>query len=168
MGFFALGSYFPGPKKYWSVLFAAHVNASDGVIILNSSPKTGRYIDSLGRDFGYGIMRTTLINQTAKPLELIINIPDSTAIFPDSLIILSSPNAYIKLFLPPDTMNFDEISWYNHGGLKPFLDTSVHKAAMLQRTIHPQEEFTFYIGALYYLTRGIPHRTCLKRAWLVF
>ena len=48
-------------------------------------------------------------------------------------------------------MTLDKESLYNYGvtGLKSFLDTSLNKPTMLQRTINPKEACLFYIAALY-------------------
>jgi len=94
--------------------------------------------DSTGKNFGYRIFWTRVINETATPLELTINFPA------DSFAILPSPDSYFKLFLPPDTMT-----------LKSFLDTGINKPTMLQRTINPKEACLFYIGALFYQGEGV-------------
>lgn len=75
-------------------------DASQGVIIENSLPKGGgRYTDPAGKNFGYAIIWTRVINETATPLELTINFPsNSFAIYP-------SPG-YAKFFIPPGTMTF--------------------------------------------------------------
>jgi hypothetical protein len=130
-----------------------------GIIIQNSLPKGGGYLDSIrkigytysnGKNFSYVIFWTTVINETATPLELTINFPaDSLAIFP-------SPDSYLKLLLPPATMTPDKKSMGDYGvtGLKYFLDTSFNKPTKLQRAINPKEECFFYIAALLYQARG--------------
>jgi hypothetical protein len=127
----------------------------EGVIILNSPPKAGRYTDAGGNEFDYGITRTTVINVSDNPLQLTINFPA------DSFASLTSPGSYIKLFLPPDTLSFndtlfDKSSRYVSDGLKPFLDAALYTPTSLQETISPKQERVFYIAALYYKTRGVP------------
>lgn len=119
---------------------------SQGVIIQNSLPKGDRHTDSGGKIFGIAIFWTRVINETETPLELTINFSA------DSLPILSSPDSYLKLFLPADTMTLDKVSLYNYGvtGLRSFLDTGLNKPTMVQRTINPKEEFLFYTGVLRY------------------
>ncbi|MFI5130261.1 MAG: hypothetical protein ACHQFX_09735 [Chitinophagales bacterium] len=125
-------------------------SASKGVIIQNSFPKGGPYIDSAGKYTGYSflIFFTRVINETASPLELTINFPA------DSFATGDWGNVYLKLFLPPDTMTFDKESLYNYGvtGLESFLD--FNKPTMLERTINPKEEFLFYTGTVFYQARG--------------
>jgi hypothetical protein len=138
-------------NKRWKIkddkLPAIHSEtASQGVIIQNSLPKGDRHTDSGGKVFGIAIFWTRVINNTANPLELTINFPA------DSLEIPSSPDSYLKLFLPADTMTLDKVPLYNYGvtGLRSYLDTGLNKPSKLQRTINPKEESLFYIGVLRY------------------
>jgi len=129
------------------------------VIVQNSFPKGGvslddsgkpGYNDPSGKRFGYVIFWTRIINESTAPLELTINFPaDSFAIFP-------SPDAYVKVFLPPDTMTPDKELLLNYGitGLKSFLDTGLKNPTMVQRTINPKEEWFVYTGALGYEANG--------------
>lgn len=131
----------------------------DGVIIQNSLPRGGGYLDSsgtigyldsAGKHFGHAIFWTGVTNKTATPLELTINFPT------DSFTIFLSTDSYIKLFLLPDTMTLEKESLYNYGvtGLKSFFDTSFNKPTMLQRTINPNEACLFYVTMLSYQARG--------------
>lgn len=112
------------------------------VIIQNSVRKGGKYIDSTGKGFFSGIYWYRVINETATPLELTINFPT------DSFATLSSPNSYLKVFLPLDTMTLGKEGLYAYGatGLKSFLDTGLNKPTMLKKTINSREAFLFYIG----------------------
>ena len=133
-----------------SIPSTAQMDASKGVTIQNSLPKGGPYFDPTGKNFGYRIFWTRVINETASPLELTINFPgDSFAIFPQA-------GAYLKLFLPPDTMTLHKQWDFDFGatGLKSFLDTAFSKPTMLQRTINPKEECLFYITPLFYPRGG--------------
>jgi hypothetical protein len=116
------------------------------VIIQNSLRKGGKYTDPTGKDFFSVIYWYRVINETATPLELIINFPA------DSFATLPSPDSYLKAFLPLDTMTLGKETLYAYGatGLKSFLDTGLNKPTMLQSTINPKEACLFYIGVLYY------------------
>jgi hypothetical protein len=120
--------------------------ASQGVIIQNSFPKGDGYANSRRKIFSIAIFWTRVINVTANPLELTIHFPV------DSIAILSSPDSYLKLFLPPDTMTIDKVPLYGYGlaSLRSVLDTGLNKLTMLQRTINPNEEYLFYVGVLRY------------------
>jgi hypothetical protein len=64
----------------------------------------------------------------------------------DSFKIPSSPQGYVKLFLPPAAMAIEKEPLYDFGltGLKSFLNTSFNKPTMLQKTINPKEACLFY------------------------
>ena len=133
------------------------LDVDTGVVIQNSLPLGGPYIDPTGKRFGYAIFWTRVINKTVTPLEIKINFPaDSFTIFP-------SPDSYLKLFLPPGEMTLDKESLLDYGatGLKSFMDTDLHKPTMLQRIIHPKEECLFYIGMLFRVPDNGPVRTGL-------
>jgi hypothetical protein len=121
------------------------------VIIQNSFPNGGPYTDPTGKNFGYRIFWTRVINETATPLELTINFPA------DSFAILASPDSYLKVFLPLDTMTLDKETLYSYGatGLESFLDTGLNKPTMLQRTINPKGACLFYIGVLFLGSDGV-------------
>ncbi len=94
-----------------------------------------------------------MINETDNPLELTINFPA------DSFSIPPLPHSYLKLYVLPDTMTFEKLTFYNHGvretGLKSFLDTGLNKPTKLQRTINPKEECFFHIVALSFHSGGM-------------
>ena len=140
-----------GPNEH-NIYTKYEYTDSDGksIIIQNSFPRGGPYTGSPGKNANYSflIFFTRIINETATPLELTINLPA------DSFATGEGGNVYLKLFLPPDTMAFDKESLYNYGitGLESFLD--FNKPTLFQRTINPKEECLFYIGAVFYQARG--------------
>lgn len=133
-------------NKSFAIPSTDRIDAIKGITIQNSFPKGDRHTNSNGKIFGIAIFWTRVINETDNPLELTINFPA------DSLAILSSPDFYLKLFLPPDTMRLDKVPLYNYGvtGLRSFLDTGLNKPTRLQRTVNPQEEFLFYTAVIQY------------------
>ncbi len=125
-------------------------STSKGLIIQNSLPRGDLlYTDTAGKESGYVIFYNRIINETASPLELIINFPA------DSIPLPSSTNTYFNFFLsPPDTMTLDkEFSFdygdeepFNHGlDIKSYIDHNHNKPTMLQRTINPQDSYLFYV-----------------------
>ena len=134
-------------------------SAGEGITIQNSFPKGGsiepggiQYVDSMGKTYAFAVFWTRIINKTSTPLALKIDFPAN------SLAIFKSPDASLKLFLPPDTMTFDKLSAFNYGitGLKSFLDVHFDKSTKLRRTINPHEESLFYVAALSYQASGTP------------
>ncbi|PWU00617.1 MAG: hypothetical protein C5B52_08565 [Bacteroidetes bacterium] len=148
-----------GQKSYVDTENKYTDSSGKGIIIQNSLPKGGGYLDSArkigytdptGKNYSYVIFWSRVINQTDAAIQVSINFAaDPLAIFPTS-------DSYIKLFLDPDTMNSDKESMGDYGitGLKNFLDTSYNKSTSLQRTINAKEEYSFYVVALIYQARG--------------
>jgi hypothetical protein len=124
--------------------------ASNGIIIQNSFPRGGPFIDSTGKNTGHSflIFFTCVINETATPLELSINFPA------DSFITGEDGTVYLKLFLPSDTMTLDKelLPGYGLTGLESVLH--YNRPTMMQRTINPKEECRFYVVAGFFQTRG--------------
>jgi hypothetical protein len=129
-------------------------DASKGVIIENSFPKGGRYTDSSGKESEYRIFWYRVINKTGYPLELTINFSAFTNDRP--------PDYHVKFFVPLDTMTVPKEILYNYGvtGLESFLE-GFNKPPVLQRSIKPEQECFFYIGAIVY-----PHPSGVARASL--
>jgi hypothetical protein len=151
--FLALCACHISTNKDSSISSSTYTDTGKGVIIQNSGgPRGGPYTDPRGKKFGYSIFWTRVINETATPLKLTINFPA------DSFKIPPSPDAYLKLFVPPDDpMTLDKESLYDYGSkfLKSLLDTGINKPTSLQRTINPKEEYFFYTGALSYKSGGM-------------
>jgi hypothetical protein len=113
-----------------------------GLVIENSLPKGGlRYTHPSGKEFVYAIFWTRVVNGTGSPLELTVHFPADS--FP-------SPGAYVKLFLPPDTMTLEKLTLYDYGvtGLSSFLNAGLHEPTLLRRNIAPNEACGFYVAAL--------------------
>jgi hypothetical protein len=124
--------------------------ANNGIVIQNSFPKGGADTDPRGKNFAYRIFFSRVINETGTPLELTINFPA------DSFAIPPAPDAYLKVFLPPDTMSLNKELLYNYGlDLKSYLDNGPNTPTQLQRTINPNEECLFYVGVLFYQADGV-------------
>ncbi len=149
----AIGQAFPTRQKTLTYYPSTYIDTeskyadSTGIVVIiqNSVPKGIGYTDPTGKNFGGRIFWTRVINETSTPLELTINFPA------DSFAMLPSPDSYLTVFLPPDTMTLDKETLYAYGvtGLKSFLDTGINKLTMLQRTINPREACLFYIGVLF-------------------
>jgi hypothetical protein len=119
---------------------------SNGVIIQNSFPKGGPYTGPTKKNFNYSylVFFTRVVNETPTPLELTINFSA------DSIEIPSSPDTFVKLFLPSDTMTLDKQYVFSYGVTEL---ESLDKSTSFQRTINPSEECLFYVVAIFYQTR---------------
>ncbi len=138
-----------------------HSDRHNGITILTSGPRGGTYTDPTGKEFGFRIFRTHIINDTIVPAELTINFSnDSIALIPnDSIPSLNIPASgrYVKVFLFPRSMTpgkQEEVYNYGITGLESFLDTCLGKPTMLKITLQPKQDYILYTGALLYPAFG--------------
>ncbi|MBC7000304.1 hypothetical protein [Cytophaga sp. FL35] len=131
----------------------------NGITIQNSFPKGGmiepegkQYFDASGMRYGFASFWTRIINNTNLPLELNIKIPAS------SFAIFTHPEAFLRLFLPPQKVELNKLSEINYGltNMKSYLDANFYKASELQKTINPNEEHIFFLATLSYGAVGTP------------
>ena len=120
---------------------------SNGITIQNSYPKGGPYTGPTTAHFNYSylVFFTRVINGTESPLELKVNFSA------DSIPIPNSPNTYMKLFLPPDTMTLDKRSLFSYGVTEL---ESFDESTCFQRKVNPEEDCLFYVVAIFYQTRA--------------
>lgn len=121
-----------------------------GIIIQNSFPRGGFYKGPANKvttkkRFNYSrlVFFTRVVNETGAVLKLTINFSA------DSIPIPHSPDTFVKVFLPSDTMTLAKQSVFDFGvgELKSF-----DKPTMFQRTIKPDEDCLFYVVAIFYQT----------------
>lgn len=117
------------------------------LIIQNSFPKGGPYNGPTKKFFNYSylVFFSRVINKTTNPLKLAINFSA------DSIAIPNSPDTFVKLFLPKDTMTLDKQSLFSYGITEL---ESFDKPTSFQRTISPDEECLFYVVAIFYQTKA--------------
>ena len=119
----------------------------DGVIIQNSYNKGGLYTGPVKKYFNVSklIYFTRIINKNKNPLELTVNF---TA---DSIAIPNSPDTFVKLFLPSDTMTYEKRNLSNYGvsELKSF-----DQSSRFQTKINPNEDCLFNVVAIFYQTKA--------------
>lgn len=122
-------------------------HSSDGVIIQNSFPKGGPYNGPTTEhhNYSYLVFFTRIINETENPIELIVNFSS------DSIAIPNSPNTFVKLFLPPDTMTLDKQSLFSYGITKL---ASLDQSTNIQRKLKPGEDFLFNVVGIFYQTNA--------------
>lgn len=120
---------------------------TNGILIQNSYPKGGPYTGPTKKNFDYShlVFFTRVFNETETPLELTINFSA------DSIPIPHSPDTFVKLFLPSDTMTIGKESLIGYGVTEL---ESFDKPTKFQKTISPNEECLFYVVALFYQTRA--------------
>ncbi|MEO1054801.1 MAG: hypothetical protein AAFX87_29480 [Bacteroidota bacterium] len=120
---------------------------NNGVIIQNSFPKGGPYTGSTNKNYNhsYLVFFTRVSNETRNPLELTLNFSA------DSIAIPNSPDTYVKLFLPLDTMTLDKRSLFSYGLTEL---ESFEQSTEFKRRLKPKEDCLFYVVAIFYQTRA--------------
>jgi hypothetical protein len=121
-------------------------STSNGITIQNSFPRGGQYTGP-ERNFNYShlVFFTRVLNETNAPVELLLNFSA------DPIAIPSSPDTFVKLFLPPDTMTIGKRHVFDYG-VKPLKDFD--KPTRFQRTINPGEDCLFNVVAIFYQTKA--------------
>lgn len=122
-------------------------STSSSLIIQNSYPKGGPYPGTTTRNYNYSylVFFTRVVNETENPLKLELNFSA------DSIPIPNSPDTYMKLFLPPDTMTLDKRDLFSYGITEL---ASFDQATCFERKLNPKEDCLFYVVAIFYQTRA--------------
>ena len=118
-----------------------------GIVIQNSLPKGRPYTGPTNKNFNYShlVFFTRVFNETSAPFSLTVSFPS------DSIAIPGSPDTFVKLFLPSDTMTQDKKSLFGYGVT---VLESLEKPTRFQRIINPNEECLFYVVAVFYQTKA--------------
>ncbi len=118
---------------------------NNGIIIQNSFPKGGPYKGATKQHFNYSylVFFSRVINNTKKPFKLELNFAA------DSIGIPNSPNTFVKLFLPPDTMTLDKLDSFSYGVTQL---ESFDNPTRFKSTLNSGEDCLFYVVAIFYQT----------------
>ncbi|NNE25856.1 MAG: hypothetical protein HKN09_03350 [Saprospiraceae bacterium] len=121
----------------------------NGISIQNSYPKGGPYPAPVTQHYNYSylVFFSRIINATEKPFEIALNFSA------DSVAIPQSPDTFMKLFLPPDTMTLEKQDLFSYGITKL---ASLDKPTSFSRILKPEEECLFYVVAIFYQTTPSP------------
>jgi hypothetical protein len=97
-----------GPIRNW---IDSEVKLTDSkgntVMVTNSLPKGGGEVYQNGKKYVYVIFWTRMSNQSATPIELKVKFPDVT--------FFKSPDSYIKIILPRESMNSQKEQFFDYG-----------------------------------------------------
>ena len=120
---------------------------SNGVVIQNSYNKGGPYTGPVKQYHNVSnlVYFTRVINETEQPLELTVNF---TA---ESFAIPNSPDTFVRLSLPPDTMTLKKRNLFNYGVRD--LD-SFDQTHRYQKKLNPNEDCLFNVVAIFYQTKA--------------
>ena len=119
---------------------------TNGLVIQNSFPKGGAYPGPIEEYFNYSylVFFHRITNKTEHPFEIELNFSG------DSIAIPKSPNTFMKLFLPRDTMTLEKENLMSYGVTEL---ESLNSPTNFHRILNPEENCLFYTVAVFYQTK---------------
>ena len=129
-----------GPPLNWVDSEVKHTDSNgNSVMMTNSLPKGGGVVYQNGKKYGYVVFWTRMSNQSATPIELKVKFPEVT--------FFKSPDSYIKIVLPKESMNIEKEQLFDYGltNLQSILNDESNQLVILQKKIGPKEDYLFYV-----------------------
>jgi hypothetical protein len=138
-----------GPIRNW-VDSEVKLTDSKGnsVMMTNSLPKGGGVVYQNGKKYGYVNFWTRMSNQSATPIELKVKFPEVT--------FFKSPDSYIKIVLPKESMNIEKEQLFDYGltNFQSLLNDESNQLGILQKKIGPKEDYLFYVTVFIHIEGG--------------
>ena len=129
-----------GPLRNWVDSEVKHKDSKgNSVMMTNSLPKGGGIVYQNGKKYGYVNFWTRMSNQSATPIELKVKFPEVT--------FFKSPDSYIKIVLPKESMNIEKEQLFDYGltNFQSLLNDESNQLGILQKKIGPKEDYLFYV-----------------------
>ena len=129
-----------GPPRNWVDSKIKYTDSKgNSVMMTNSLPKGGGVVYQNGKKYGYVVFWTRMSNQSATPIELKVKFPEVT--------FFKSPDSYIKIVLPKESMNIEKEQLFDYGltNLQSILNDESNQLGILQKKIGPKEDYLFYV-----------------------
>ena len=129
-----------GPPRNWVDSEVKHTDPNgNSVMMTNSLPKGGGVVYQNEKKYGYVNFWTRMSNQSATPIELKVKFPEVT--------FFKSPDSYIKIVLPKESMNIEKEQLFDYGltNLQSILNDESNQLGILQKKIGPKEDYLFYV-----------------------
>ena len=122
------------------------------VKLIHSFPKGGGQVNHNGKKYSYVVFWTRVFNQSTTPIELQIKFPEVT--------YFKSPESYIKIVLPKETMNIDKAQLFDYGltNLQSLINYESNQLSILQKKISPKEDYFFYAAVFIHIAGSGPSR----------
>jgi hypothetical protein len=140
-----------GPIRNW---VDSEVKLSDSkgnsAMVTNSLPKGGGIVYQNGKKYGYVNFWTRMSNQSATPIELKVKFPEVT--------FFKSPDSYIKIVLPKETMKIEKEQLFDYGltNFQSLLNDESNQLGILQKKISPKEDYLFYVSVFIHIEGSGP------------
>jgi len=138
-----------GPLRNWVDSEVKHKDSKgNSVMITNSLPKGGGVVYQNGKKYGYVVFWTRMSNQSATPIELKVKFPEVT--------FFKSPDSYIKIVLPKETMKIEKEQLFDYGltNFQSLLNDETNQLGILQKKIGPKEDYLFYVTVFIHIEGG--------------
>jgi hypothetical protein len=129
-----------GPPRNWVDSEVKHTDSNgNSVMMTNSLPKGGGVVYQNEKKYGYVVFWTRMSNQSATPIELKVKFPEVT--------FFKSPDSYIKIVLPKESMNIEKEQLFDYGltNLQSILNDESNQLVILQKKIGPKVDYLFYV-----------------------
>jgi hypothetical protein len=138
-----------GPIRNW-VDSEVKLTDSKGnsAMVTSSLPKGGGVVYQNGKKYGYVNFWTRMSNQSATPIELKVKFPEVT--------FFKSPDSYIKIVLPKETMKIEKEQLFDYGltNLQSILNDESNQLGILQKKIGSKEDYLFYVTVFIHIEGG--------------
>jgi hypothetical protein len=135
-----------GPTRNWIDSEMKFTDSKGNLVkFIHSLPKGGGQVYYKGKKYGYIVFWTHVINQSATPIELQVKFPEVT--------YFKSPESYIYIVLPRETMNQEKVQLFDYGltNLQSLVNDETNQLSMLQKKISPKEDYYFYEAVLIHI-----------------
>ena len=140
-----------GPPRNWVDSEVKHTDSNgNSVMMTNSLPKGGGVVYQNGKKYGYVVFWTRMSNQSATPIELKVKFPEVT--------FFKSPDSYIKIVLPKETMKIEKEQLFDYGltNFQSLLNDESNQLGILQKKISPKEDYLFYVTVFIHIEGSGP------------
>jgi len=135
-----------GPTRNWIDSEVKFTDSKGNLVkFIHSLPRGGGLVFLKGKKYGYVVFWTHVINQSATPIELQVKLPEVT--------YFKSPDSYIHIVLPRETMNQEKVQLFDYGltNLQSLVNDEIHPISFLKKKINPQEDYYFYQAVLIHI-----------------
>jgi len=140
-----------GPLRNWVDSEVKHKDSKgNSVMMTNSLPKGGGVVYQNGKKYGYVVFWTRMSNQSATPIELKVKFPEVT--------FFKSPDSYIKIVLPKETMKIEKVQLFDYGltNFQSLLNDESNQLGILQKKISLKEDYLFYVTVFIHIEGSGP------------
>ena len=140
-----------GPPRNWVDSKIKYKDSKgNSVMMTNSLPKGGGVVYQNGKKYGYVVFWTRMSNQSATPIELKVKFPEVT--------FFKSPDSYIKIVLPKETMKIEKEQLFDYGltNFQSLLNDESNQLGILQKKISPKEDYLFYVTVFIHIEGSGP------------